>query len=255
MTIPASTSSRPGPGARARSILAGSGTLRVGVLNLAHDIDRHVVTEDGSLLFHPPPDSPERIFAVAPMLPSPQITATVVDVAAVAMPDRIRGTLTIAGSLALANPSRPSCAHDHPRELEPSNADDPLLCLSPQKLWLQWRCESGGDEASARDAVVPLEDYRTATPDPLATRESTWLTHLQHHHGPALRLLASRADHDLAPPDSVWVLGLDRHGVVLRIGADRSQRDVRIAFDRPVGCPCGMAPALRRLLGAAAVHP
>ena len=97
------------PAERARTLVATAVDLRIGVMNSRHEIGRHAVTPDGSLLFLAPPDAPG-VFQVAPLLPSDAVTATSVDVASVPQHDRIRGTLRLHGQI---TPAPEEAPEDH----------------------------------------------------------------------------------------------------------------------------------------------
>ena len=101
------------PAERARTLLASAVDLRVGVLNMSHEINRHAVGTDGSLLFLAPADSRASVFGVAPRLPSQVVTVTAVDVANVPQRDRVRGTLRLTGPVRPAVEPLPAGVLDH----------------------------------------------------------------------------------------------------------------------------------------------
>ncbi|WP_235738556.1 DUF2470 domain-containing protein [Nocardioides alcanivorans] len=232
------------PAERVRSILATTSDLRVGVLNLAVDVPRHAMSGDGSLLFLPGPDSPERVFSVAPNLPAQTVQVTATDLAPVAHPDRVRGRIQMTGKLGVFGKPLPAGALDH---LTPPGADpvtDPVLRFVPQRISLTWTCEQTGDP---RPVDVDLTDYREAFPDPLVGLEVDWLNHMHRDHPQALRTLASH----LAPglqPDAVRPMSLDRFGLVIRIEEGRSTHDVRMNFAEPVRCGCEVRDAFSDML-------
>ena len=64
--------------------------------------------------------------------------------------------------------------------------------------------------------------------DPLADLEHSWLPHLEQGHAALLRALAGRACPGLAPSVGVHALGLDRHGLTLRLYVAGRATDVHL---------------------------
>lgn len=240
-----STALRLTPAERARTILASASTLRVASRELALDVHRHGVTTDGSLLFQVPADFCGDLHGY-------RITATVVDVATVPQPDRVRGTVTLAGPVFDVVEALPAGMRLHLTGSDEPDASTRLVRLVPDTVALAWRCETPAGEPPARQ--VPLEDYRGAFPDPLLGYEAEWLPHLQADHGD---LLVGIARYDLGwntDPDDVRALGIDRFGLVLRVtddAFDGAHRDLRIGFDRAVTCGCDVKAAFGALLSRA----
>ena len=222
--------------------------LRVGVMNSHHDIGRHAVTPDGSLLFLAPPDSPG-VFQVAPLLPPDVVTATTVDVASVPQHDRVRGTLRLHGSLSAALEPLPAGVRHHlagpdPEALESAGR---VLQLRPTRVTLSWHCERG-DDTGLQPVEIPVEDYRTSFPDPVMAYEAQWLPHLQVDHAGLLRVLAAQVYDDLDDSVDVRPIALDRYGLVLRLYATGAHLDVRLPFSRAVTCGCEIRDAFNQLL-------
>ncbi len=223
------------PAERARTLIAGTTTLRLGALNDAHEVVRHAVVPDGSLLLLAPPDFTAG--ALAPRLPSPTVSVVATDVSTVPMPERIRGRLVLTGALALAPEPQPAGVRHHlagpdPRDLEEVG---PILRLTPERVVLEWAYES-----VATVEVAP-EEYQRAVPDPLLAHEQQWLPHLNRDHGPLLHMLARHARPGLAETVRVRALVLDRYGVVLHW--DDATDDVRVCFPRPLICGCEVRAA------------
>lgn len=237
------------PAERARTLIAGAGELRVGVLNLTHAVNRHAVGSDGSLLFLAPLDSPGAVFRVAPRLPPQVVTVTTVDVASVPQHDRIRGTLRLTGPVRPASDPLPAGVRHHlagpdPRDLETAG---PVLRLVPTRVSLTWHCEDG-----LESHPVPVEDYRSAFPDPMMEYENQWLPHLHRDHSELLRTLAAHALPELDDRADVRPLSLDRFGLVLRTYTDGTHRDTRLSWGHPVACGCEIRDAFNELLHRAA---
>ena len=141
-----------GPAERARSMIATASGLRVGVLNLTHELGRHAVGTDGSVLFLAPVDSPAAIFRVAPRLPAQVVTVTTVDVAHVPQHDRIRGSLRLTGPMRPAVEPLPAGVREHlagpdPQDIE---AAGPVLRLQPTRVTLTWHWSAGRPRAPTR---------------------------------------------------------------------------------------------------------
>lgn len=232
------------PAERVRSILATTSDLRVGVLNLAVDVPRHALTGDGSLLFLPTTDSPERIFSVAPNLPAQTVQVTATDLAPVAHPDRVRGTVQMTGKLGVFDRPLPVGALDH---LTPPGADptiDPVLRFVPRAISLTWHCEQAGNSSAV---PVDLADFRDSFPDPLVALEVDWLNHMHREHPQALRSLARHIAPGIAP-EILRPMSLDRYGLVLRLTTGERSHDVRVNFAQPVRCGCEVRDAFAELL-------
>lgn len=244
------------PAERARTLVAGATQVRVGVLNMTHEVSRHAVGSDGSLLFLAPADSPGAVFRVAPRLPAQVVTLTTVDVASVPQHDRVRGTLRLTGPVRPATGSLPAGVRTHlagpdPRDHE---ADGPVLRLQPTKISLGWRVESQGVASESTSVDIPVDDYRAAQPDPMMQYETQWLPHLQLDHASLLRTLAEHARGGLDDSVDVRPLALDRFGMVLRLYSPDGHSDVRLPFERPVTCGCEIREAFNDLLHRAAPH-
>lgn len=240
------------PAERARSLIAGAVDLRIGVLNMTHEVVRHAVGTDGSVLFLAPSDSPGAVLRVAPRLPPQVLTLTAVDVATVPQCDRVRGAVRLTGPVRPAAEPLPSDVRDHLAGPDPrgSDAAGPVLRLEPRRVALSWGCEAvaGGPEF----VDVPLEAYRQALADPLLPYESRWLPHLQLDHAGVLRTLAASVIGGLDEEVDVRPLAMDRFGLVLRLYAEGEHRDVRVGFARPVTCGCELREAFTDLLRTAA---
>lgn len=127
------------------------------------------------------------------------------DVAPVAMRNRIRARLMLAGWLVPM---------------------DGAVRFTPGVA----RLTTGGQE-STMDAEALL----AAAPDPLADREAGLLCHLAEAHPEAIETLCRFIPtHMLQGVRRVLPLAVDRHGVVLRLESRSHDRDARIPFRTPV---------------------
>jgi hypothetical protein len=115
----------------------------------------------------------------------------------------------------------------------------PLLRLTPRRVALHQRRLG----APSDPVEIDLAAYRRAEPDPLMPLEAEWLAHLDAGHHDMLAALAAY----VAPgveADSVRPVELTCRGLRLRCG----DRDVQVAFERPVRCGCDLAEAFADIL-------
>lgn len=241
------SSGEPTAAERARTIIASASSLQVGVLNMTSVVNRHAVMPNGSVLFMPAPDSPERVFAVARNLPPQQVQVTALDVGGIAPADRIRGTLSYTGMLSIMDDPLPVGARAHLAD-DTEDKHGPVLRFRPQQIQLTWHCEVPEEGATSVDVAVA--DYEQAFPDPLLPHEVEWLTHLHLHHHESLRDLARLHLPDLGH-SPVRPLCLDRFGIVLRVYDDHGGRDLRLDFENPLRCGCELDVAFLDLLSEA----
>jgi putative heme iron utilization protein len=79
---------------------------------------------------------------------------------------------------------------------------------------------------------VPVEDYATAAPDPLAPVASEVMQHMNVDHGDALRRIAGYDTGEI--PDEASLTAVDRLGFHLRLKTGDRVHGRRIAFPREV---------------------
>lgn len=134
--------------------------------------------------------------------PGRPVRVEIADVAPLPVPDRIRARVRLHGR-----------AH--------RGEDHGLLVVSPTAVELV----RGG----LTSAVSP-EDLRDARPDALARAEGGLLTHLVAAHADLVDVLAAALPADRT---QVVPLGVDRHGLDLRVVRGPGYDDVRLGFDQP----------------------
>lgn len=226
---------------RARTMIAGAFSVRVGVgvMNMDHDVPRHAVAPDGSVLFAAPSDSPAQTYVFVTGMPEQTVNLTVQDVAHVAQADRLRGTLVLSGSIEPVSDPLPEGlrAHLAGSGFDGSGHSGTVLRLVPTRVWLHWACEDG-TSGSPTGVEVPCDEYQAAAADPLLEAEEQVLQHLFDGHRDLLRGLAVRADPVLGAKSDARPIALDRYGVVLRLYLDGTHHDRRVLFGRPAGCGC-----------------
>lgn len=114
-----------------------------------------------------------------------------------------------------------------------------LLRLTPASLVLA--------DAEGTQSLRP-HMFSAATPDPFHNYERDWLRHLETDHADVVCQLARHLPEELRD-GRIRPLGLDRHGLRLRVESDTGDHDVRLAFSRAVESPPDLAVELRRLIG------
>lgn len=170
----------------------------------------------------------------------------VTDICPVSVRDRVRGTLWLTGWLA------PVPAADSRAVLLELAGIRPVECLldvgqDASLLQLDLHDVILSDGTGTAD--VPAAEFCAATPDPLLHDETMALRHLDDAHRDVLDELVQRLPDP--PPGRCWVrpLGLDSHGLTLRVDEHGGCRDVRVPFDRPLTHADELARAVAALRG------
>ncbi|MHA6764128.1 DUF2470 domain-containing protein [Streptacidiphilus sp. PAMC 29251] len=179
-----------------------------------------VVVERGELRLRVPADS--RLAREAAMVAGEGSGLPLVlewtDVAPLAVRDRVRTRVRLAGLLA-------SRHGGNARRAQQSDGTVSLL-LDVRQVALA--------TAGTSTLVDPAELLRVE-PDPLATVESALLIHLAEDHQDHVAALLGLIDPQLLRAVvSVSPLTLDRYGIVLRLTRRHSHQDVRLSFGEPL---------------------
>jgi hypothetical protein len=186
-------------------------------------VGAHHVDDDGRILLTAPEGSGLRTAAVCAPRGEPSAVLEFADVAPVPVRARIRARLWMAGWLAPEN--------EH-------------LVFRPTRMVL--RRASGA-------ALVDLDEYATAAPDPLAKAEAKLLTHLADCHPDAVERLSRLMRRDqLQGAIRVRPLAVDRHGLTLRVERIRDHGDARLTFHRPADDVTQLTERMHALLTQAA---
>ncbi|MFE3877879.1 DUF2470 domain-containing protein [Kitasatospora sp. NPDC059146] len=214
MSITAGDAEVPEPttAERVRSLLSATSSLTVRALGEHHDLDTPVSVHGSRLRLRAPLDAPlVAALAGATATDGLAVVLDVTDVSPVAVRDRIRGRLTLAGRLHLAH-----------------LADDGL------SVHLRVDVAHAVLATPYGTGALTAADLSLAAPDPLARHEAALLTHLADDHADALDLLTRLLDPALLTHGpAVRPLALDRHGLVLRLDHSHGHRDVRLVFPEP----------------------
>jgi hypothetical protein len=169
------------------------------------------------------------------------------DVAPVSVRRPVRGLLWVSGRLRVlplrvARRAALRIAAEQPDErLLDVGHGETLLRLEPTMVVLS---DAEGTEALAPTAVA------AAAPDPVAATGDAWLAHLAAAHANTLSALVPRLPNHLRRPGNrIAPLGVDRHGLRLRIESENDDHDVRLPFAAPLSCPGQLGEAVRTLIG------
>lgn len=230
------------PAERARTIIATATTLLIASPEVTLEVHRHGVLPDGSLLFQAPGD-------FAQQLAASRVSATAIDIATVPQADRVRGDVTLSGTIQSHPDPLPAGMLLHLTGSETPDPATSLVRLVPERVALRWRCETEAGHPPTRQ--VDLGSYREAFPDPLLGYEANWLPHLQAHHSAVLSRLARFELGWEEEPEDVRALSIDRYGLVLRVRDCGVALDLRLPFGRTVRCGCDVREAFSALLSRA----
>ncbi|TWE13797.1 DUF2470 domain-containing protein [Prauserella muralis] len=102
-------------------------------------------------------------------------------------------------------------------------------------------------DAEGTHSISP-PGFGAAKADPFCHDETRWLRHLEHAHADVVTQLARHLPEELRR-GRIRPLGLDRHGLRLRVECAEGDHDVRLAFSRAVDSPPQLGLELRKLVG------
>ncbi|MEU8923243.1 DUF2470 domain-containing protein [Kitasatospora sp. NPDC048545] len=213
---------------RIQSLLSTTSSLAVRALGEHHDLDTPVSAHGSRLRMRAPLDAPLTV-AAAHATDGLAVVLDVTDVSPVAVRDRVRGRLTLAGRLRLAH-----------------LADDGL------SVHLRVDVAHAVLATPYGTGAVTAADLSLAGPDPMARHEAAMLTHFADDHADAIEVLTRLLDPALlARNPDVRPLALDRHGLVLRLDHPDGHRDVRLVFPEPARDTEDFGHRMHDLLAAA----
>lgn len=175
------------------------------------------------------------------------VTLEITDEAPVRLRQPVRGLLWLTGWLRgldeAAARARALAITDHGGEVDPRLLDLGhglgMVRFTPVSVVLS--------DSEGTHSMSPVT-FDAAPADPFCTYETHWLRHLETDHADVMGLLRRHLPPELHESE-VRALGLDRHGLRLRVEAADDDHDVRIAFSRSVDTPPHLALELRKLLG------
>ncbi|MGW6914599.1 DUF2470 domain-containing protein [Kitasatospora sp. NPDC054939] len=206
------TAEVPEPTAAERvcSLLTATASVVVRACGEHHELDTPVSVHGSRLRLSAPLDAPLTLLAAREPA-GLAVVLDITDIAPVAVRDRVRARLTLAGRL-------------HPAH------------LSDDGLGVHLALDVAHAVISTPYGTTAMlgADLALAEPDPLARYEAGLLTHLADDHPDALAMLTRLIDPNLlADRPEVRPLALDRYGLVLRLDHPHGHRDIRLVFPEP----------------------
>ncbi len=239
-------------GRRAKTILATSTHVELGVFDRRVLLRRHAIEEAGTVLLRLediPPRCAQRVLeAGSPEAPWLDLVAT--DVTSVARPDRIRGIVRMTGRLERYDGpmSDHLAAHFGLDDAGNVGGSRPRIArFVALRIGLEWRVET--TDCRAVHVGIDPDVYAAARVDSLGGWEDGWMAHLDAHHRDSIRALVERILPLPAGADARPVIA-DELGMVVRVTQGRCVRDLRVPFGRSVGCGCEAVEALNSLVTA-----
>ncbi|MFG2905004.1 DUF2470 domain-containing protein [Kitasatospora sp. NPDC048286] len=230
MSLPTGDTEAPEPttAERIHSLLSTTSSLTVRALGEHHHLDTPVSVHGSRLRLRTALDDPLTA-AAAGATDGLAVVLDVTDVSPVAVRDRVRARLTLAGRLHLAH-----------------LADDGL------SVHLRVDVAHAVLATPYGTGAVTAADLAVAVPDPMARHEAAMLTHFADDHAEALDVLTRLLDPAvLVHGPEVRPLALDRHGLVLRLDHPYGHRDVRLVFSEPARDTEEFGHRMHELLAAA----
>ncbi|MER7083393.1 Protein of unknown function [Saccharopolyspora kobensis] len=238
----------PSPAERARSIakrggraaLLPSGETAVRVAPLLHHVHA-----DGSATVLLADDHP--LISTAWQAPRSELAAVleVADPTPVRLREPVRGLLWLTGWMSLLQGDD---ARAEVLAVAEERPDPRLLDAGHGATVLKLESASLVLADSEGTSSVEPADFQAAEPDPFCMHEDSWLRHLELSHRDVVGLLGRHLPEKLRG-GHIRPLGLDKHGLRLRVESTDGDHDVRLAFSRPVTTTENLGTELRRLVG------
>ncbi|MEV7780548.1 DUF2470 domain-containing protein [Kitasatospora sp. NPDC088351] len=213
---------------RVCSLLTATSSVVIRACGEHHELDTPIAVQGSRLRLHAPLDAPLTLAATRAQ-DGLAVVLDLTDIAPVAVRDRVRGRLSLAGRLHLAH-------------------------LADDGLGVHLRLDVAHAVLSTPYGTTALTgaDLALAGPDPLARYEAGLLTHLADDHPDALAVLTRLLDPDLLTErPGIRPLALDRYGLVLRLDHPHGHRDVRLVFPEPARDADEFGHRVHQLLTAA----
>lgn len=199
-----------------RSVILAASSLTAVANGSHHELHGRdlVLVEDGELRLRVPVESQlaREAMMVACRGDGLPLVLEWTDVAPLAVPDRVRARVRIAGRLLTAG------------RVESDGTTAMLLDVRQVAL-----------ATTGTSALVDPAELLLVEPDPLAAVEAALLIHLAEDHRDHIAALLDLIDPQLLRGVlHVSPLALDRYGIVLRLAAHCSHQDVRLSFGEPL---------------------
>ncbi|MGW5876994.1 DUF2470 domain-containing protein [Nocardiopsis terrae] len=234
----------PSPAERARSVLSRPNPATVTTahvsLHLTGAVCHTTVAGEITLLL---PDQ-HRVLAE---IGEGGLEATVefTDTAPVDLRDPTRSLLWISGDLRVASPAQ---ARGRALAVLAEDPDERLLDLGHGRTMVVMDPHLIVHSDHEGCHLLHPEEFTEAAADPFGRWEGPWLRHLEDDHPDVLRSLVAHCPTPL-PQGRPRPLGVDRHGLCLRLEGPDGDHDVRIPFRRLVRTPHDIAHEVREMAG------
>ncbi len=244
LLLPYPNSLTPSPAERARSVLARPNPATV----TSADISLHLTgavchtTFEGEVTLLVPDQ--HRLLAE---IGAGTLEATIefADTAPVDLRDPTRSLLWVSGDLSVPALTE---ARDRALSVLADDSDERLLDLGHGRTMIVVNPHLVIHSDHDGCHVLHPEEFTDAAADPLGRWEGPWLRHLEDDHPDVLWALVTRCGTQL-PQGRPRPLGVDRHGLRLRLEGPDGDHDVRIPFRRPARTPHDVAHEVQELAG------
>lgn len=238
-----STAAR-GPAApeRARTVLAACPLPEITADGAPGLVSLHVTGPDGTPVVLVPEGS---ALAAAGARDDVPVLLRAVQLRPLQVPDRVRARVEVHGRLGPVPPAEHATAMLRLAR----TGGVPVTTAVPEGLALLRVLPA---QVTLDGAVVDVDAYRAARPDPFAHREAQLLRRLFGDRPDAVAGLCTLVDPALlAGATEIAPSGLDRHGITIMATAPRGLREARIPFDAPLTRVGALDEALQLLLDRA----
>lgn len=206
----------------------------------------HHVHGSGSVSLLLPDDHPVVVAAHGADRGELAMMLEITDHAPVDLREPVRGLLWITGWL---RPLADASARSRATAIAARRPDERLLDLGHGLAMVRLTPASFvlADADGTHSVTAPT--FGAANADPFCHYEHQWLRHLETSHADVVGQLTRHVPEPLREGSRIRPLGLDRHGLRLRVERPEGDHDVRLAFAHPVETPPQLSAELRRLVG------
>ncbi|MBE2999677.1 DUF2470 domain-containing protein [Nocardiopsis sp. HNM0947] len=244
LLLPSTNLSVPSPAERARSVLARPNPATVTSsdrsLHLTGPVCHTTPQGEVTLLV------PDRHMVLAEIgAGTLEATLEFTDTAPVDLRDSTRSLLWINGTLRV--PPR-SEARNLALAVSDQDPDERLLDLGHGRTMVTLAPDLVVHSDHDGCHLITPAEFAGAPADPFGRWEGPWLRHLEDSHPDVLWGLVAHCPEPL-PQGRPRPLGVDRHGLRLRLEGPEGDHDVRICFRRPARTPDDVAHEVQQMAG------
>lgn len=246
------SAARPSPGERARS-LAERGVPRLLCGEIPRDgaapavmPSRHHMTEFGDAMLLLPKDHPTSARVAEPRGPLPA-SLELTDIPPVPMIEPVRGQVWLVGRLHRVDRRTVLRTVDEMVEAGPAST---LLRVNDDLTMVRFVVGMAILADGEGTEFVSGADFTSSEPDPFCHIEAAWMRHLERHYPHLLaRLVRYACAESRRTVTTIRGLGLDRHGMRLRVHHGEGTTDIRLPFTRAISRQHELNHQLRSLSG------